>query len=132
MARQIIAKRTITPAVGDFGTTQAFIGLLSIFGYIGLGVAVLAAILAISSLDKGSEQGGPEMLSAACSIFAVALSSALGCFIGAELFRLAMRAIIALERIAPIGGKNSSTVSSSPAPSSPLTPQQSKPLPPLP
>jgi len=133
MARQLITKRTLTPAADDFGTTQAFIGLLSTFGTIGLVAAGLAVFLGLGSLDKGRDQGGPELLAAAATLFAIGIGSALGCFISAELLRLLMRAVIALERIAPVGSNSSGPVAPPPTPVQPLPPQQSKPaLPPLP
>jgi hypothetical protein len=132
MARQLIAKRTITPAAGDFASTQTFIGLLRFFGGISLFAAFIAVFIGGAGLDKGRDQGGPELLAAAGTLFAIGIGSGLGCYISAEVLRLLMRAVIALERIAPIGSKSSGVPATTAAPLPPPPSQATKPLPPLP
>jgi hypothetical protein len=128
--RTLTTKRTLTPAAGDFGSTQAFIVLFTIFGWIGVAVAAVAIFLGVASLNVVG-QDGPVLATGAAILVAMGIGSALGSFISAELLRLAMRAVIALERIAPAGRASGNTTTPT-APVAPVPQSQYKPLPPLP
>jgi hypothetical protein len=104
--------------------------LFTTFGWIGVGVAAIAVFLGLASLNQVGQEG-PVLATGAAILLAMGVGSALGCFISAELLRLAMRAVIALERIAPAGRNSGNTAATTAAVAS-MPQLQQKPLPPLP
>jgi len=120
MSQKLITKRSLISPVGGFASTQFFIGLFTVFGWIGIVVSIAAAMIGLTGLNRGVGEGGLILAETGATLLGMGVTSTLGCFISAEILRLAMRAVIALERMAITGNK-----STGPSPTQP-------PLPPLP